>query len=72
MAHGDTEVTRDDVTDVSISPPVPIISSKDGDADTKQGPNSDRGKSSLMSFVFIICIIELVMLQGVAILYFVY
>lgn len=71
MAHGDTEVTRDDITGVSISPPVPIISIKDGDADTKQGPNSERGKSSLMTFVFIISLIELVMLQGVAILYLV-
>jgi hypothetical protein len=72
MAHGDTEVTRDDVTDVSISPPVPIISSMDGEADTKQGLNSERGKSTLMTFVFIICLFDLVMLQGVAVLYLVY
>ncbi|PNF15619.1 hypothetical protein B7P43_G15976 [Cryptotermes secundus] len=45
MAHGDTEVTRDDVTGVSISPPVPIISATDGDADTKRGPNSERGSA---------------------------
>jgi hypothetical protein len=71
MAHGDTEVTKDDVTDVTISPPVPIISTKDGDADTKLGPNSERGKSSLTSVclsVFIICFLEHVVLQGVAIL----
>jgi hypothetical protein len=69
MAHGDTEVTRDDVTDVTVSPPVPIISTKDGDATTKLSPNSVRGKSCLITFV---STIELVMLQGVAILYLVY
>jgi hypothetical protein len=51
MAHGDTEVTRDDVTDVTMSPPVPIISTKDGDATTKLSPNSVRGKSTLITFV---------------------
>jgi hypothetical protein len=72
MAHGDTEMTRDDVTDVTISPPVPIISTKDGDATTKLSPNSVRGKSSLITFVSAIRLLELVMLQGVVILYLVY
>jgi hypothetical protein len=71
MAHGDTEVT-DDVTDISISLPVPIISTQDGDAGTKHGPKSERGKSSLITFVFILTPCELVILQGVAILFLVY
>jgi hypothetical protein len=52
MAHGDTEVTKNDVTDATISPPVPLITTKDGDADTKLAPNSVPGKSSLQFVSF--------------------
>jgi MFS family permease len=38
MAHGDTEVARDDVTVVTI-----ISATKDGDADTKQKLHSEQG-----------------------------
>jgi len=41
MAHGDTEVARDDVTVVTI-----ISATKDGDADTKQKLHSEQGKSN--------------------------
>jgi hypothetical protein len=41
MAHGDTEVTKHDVIDVTI-----VTATKDGDADTKETLNSEQGKSS--------------------------
>jgi hypothetical protein len=41
MAHGDTEVARDDVADVTIIP-----ATKDGDADTKQRLHPEQGKSN--------------------------
>jgi hypothetical protein len=41
MAHGDTEVARDDVADVTIIP-----ATKDGDADTKRILHPEEGKSN--------------------------
>jgi hypothetical protein len=41
MAHGDTEVARDDVADVTIIP-----ATKDGDADTKRRMHPEQGKSN--------------------------
>jgi hypothetical protein len=41
MAHGDTEVTRDDVVDVTIIP-----ATKDGDGDTKRRLHPEQGKSN--------------------------
>jgi hypothetical protein len=41
MAHGDTEVARDDVADVTIIP-----ATKDGDADTKRRLHPEPGKSN--------------------------
>jgi hypothetical protein len=41
MAHGDTEVARDDVVDVTVIP-----ATKDGDADTKRKLHPEQGKSN--------------------------
>ena len=41
MTHGDTEVARDDVVDVTIIP-----TTKDGDADTKRRLQPEQGKSN--------------------------
>jgi hypothetical protein len=52
MAHGDTEVTNDDGTDVTIIP-----ATKDGDADSKRGLNSEKGKSSRFQMLYVIWIL---------------
>jgi hypothetical protein len=53
MAHGDSDVAKDDVTDVTVSPPVTITTTEDGEADTKQEPNPERGKSRHITYVLI-------------------
>jgi hypothetical protein len=52
MAHGDTEVTQDDVTDVTIIP-----TTKEVDADSKRGLNPEQGKSSRSQMLYMLWIL---------------
>jgi hypothetical protein len=51
MAHGDADVVKDDTTDVTISPPVTITTTKGEEADSKQRPVPEGGKSDLFSSI---------------------